>query len=136
MANKTFLSILSIGLIAGSVAWGYRQYKVFNPEVSGPGERQTRAISPERRTAFFSDLNLSETQIKALDGFEGRERFQKLREIMTPEQKAKMDARRAEREAKRDAQVRSAISPGDYARYKQKSEERRRSRPQNSNRPT
>lgn len=132
MANKTLVGITSVLLIVGSVAWGYHQYMIFNPMSPEIAPHNARRMSPERRSAFLDSLNLSADQKTALNGLEGRERFSKLQEILTPEQKGVMERRRMERDARRDERLRAAIPAADYARYKQKSAERRRSRPERS----
>lgn len=137
---KVLVAIALLGIAGG---YGYSRYAKLRPN-EAITNRQTsefdRGPDPERREQVQQQIakaaNLTPEQQKQLEEIreeangDWRQMREKMGEVLTPEQREKLRqtfaARRAEREAQRDAEARAAMSGPDYERYKQRQEERRR----------
>lgn len=139
---KILVAVVLFG-VAGT--YGYSKYSKLQPSAAinnGATGDFDRAPNPEQRVTMQQEMvkaaNITPDQQKKLEkireeanGDWGQMR-EKLGEVLTPEQRDKLRenfaGRRAEREAKRDAEARAALPKADYETYKAKQEERRQQR--------
>jgi hypothetical protein len=132
---------LLIVCLTASSYYGYSKYKIITPsaainngvssEMRGPGERGERRRDGEpneaRRQQFAKALNLTAEQQEAMrkmreQGVEGRDRWTSMAAILTPQQRAQMDAMRQER---RDRGAKAALSGTDFEKYRAKRDQMR-----------
>ena len=135
--GKTAILIV---MLAGSCYYGYSKYKSITPGPAinnGHGDefaRGSRDRTPEgdkRREEFMASMNLTPEQKEAMAALrksgeqgEGRDRFTSFSQILTPAQRAQMQAAR---DARRDKGAKAALNSGDFAKYKEKEAARRAS---------
>lgn len=125
-----------VACLMASSYYGYSKYKSITPSpainngvssdmmVRRPDGERRRDGQPDeqRRQQFAKALNLTPEQQEAMrklreQGVEGRDRWSSMSAILTPQQRAQMDAMRDER---RDRGAKAALSPGDFEKYKAK----------------
>lgn len=146
--NKGKVAVLSV-LLVGSAYYGITKYRSLTPNKSINNgvtdefrRRPTKEITPQRKQQFASELGITPDQQKKLEALRGqgnsgnwRDRMTSMAAILTPEQRAKMQAMRT---ARQDATVKKAVSPSEFDAYKQKRDammqQRRASRTNGQNR--
>jgi Spy/CpxP family protein refolding chaperone len=128
--SKGKVAVLAVMLV-GSAYYGITKYRSLTPNPSvnngvtddfrrGP----RKEITPQRKQQFETQLGITPDQQKKLDALRSqgksgnwRDRMSSMSAILTPEQRAKMQAMRT---ARMDSTAKKALPPGEFEAYKQK----------------